>query len=54
MRVCCALEEKIGRDAVVRLIDEAAGLNLRFDHYPHTKEFLENLRAQMTELLRCR
>ena len=52
LRICCALEEKIGREAVVRLIDHAAGMNLRFDQYPHTKDFLENLRAQMTAMLR--
>ncbi|MBR2949939.1 MAG: DUF4091 domain-containing protein [Lachnospiraceae bacterium] len=52
MRVCCALEEKIGRSAVIELIDKAAGMDLRFDCYPHNKEFIENLRTQLTNLLR--
>ena len=43
------LEEKIGRDAVVKMIDNAAGRDLRFDDYPRGKEFLENLRAEMIE-----
>jgi len=51
IRVCCALEEHIGREQVVRMIDEAAGCNLRFDDYPRGKEFLEQLREAMTELL---
>jgi len=47
MDICFALEEKIGRDAVVQMIDEAAGGELRFDQYPRNKEFIENLREQM-------
>lgn len=47
MDICFALEEKIGRDAVVQMIDEAAGGELRFDQYPRNKEFIENLRERM-------
>ena len=47
MNICFALEAHIGRDKVVSMIDATAGYDLRFDHYPRNKEFLENLRAQM-------
>ena len=52
MGVCLALEERIGRDAVVSMIDRAAGMPLRFDCYPKGKEFLEGLRREMTEAIR--
>ncbi|MBQ8409863.1 MAG: DUF4091 domain-containing protein [Clostridia bacterium] len=49
MNICFALEEIIGRDAVVAMIDEAAGGELRFDSYPCDNGFTENLRAKMIE-----
>jgi len=52
MDICFALEEKLGRKAVVEMIDNAAGRDLRFDDYPRSKEFLENLRAEMVEKIR--
>ncbi len=51
MNICFALESRIGRDAVVAMIDEAAGYDLRFDDYPKSKEFPEKLREQMMETL---
>ncbi len=51
MDICCALERHIGREAVVVMIDSAAGRTLRFDDYPKNKEFLEGLRAAMVEKL---
>lgn len=47
MDICFALEALIGREAVVKMIDAAAGCNLRFDDYPKNKAFLENLRSEM-------
>lgn len=52
MDICCVLERYIGREAVVDMIDQAAGRNLRFDDYPKGKEFLEGLRAKMVEKIR--
>jgi len=52
MNICFALEEKIGRDAVVAMIDEAAGYDLRFDTYPKNKDYLLNLRAKMIQQLK--
>lgn len=49
MDICLALEALIGREAVVQMIDKAADCNLRFDNYPKTKTFLENLRSEMIE-----
>ena len=51
MRICCALEALVGREKVVSMIDGAAGFDLRFDHYPKNKEYLEKLRAEMVEMI---
>lgn len=51
MNVCFALEERIGREKVVEMIDRAAGRNLRFDDYPSSISFLEGLRAEMIATL---
>ena len=51
MNICFALEKIIGRDAVVKMIDDAAGRDLRFDDYPCTNEFLDGLRADMIEAI---
>ena len=34
------------------MIDEAAGMELRFDSYPKGKAFIEDLRAKMIEKIR--
>lgn len=52
MDICFVLEHYIGREAVVAMIDQAAGCNLRFDVYPKGKGFLEGLRAKMVEKIR--
>ena len=49
MNICFALEALIGREEVVKMIDEAAGYTLRFDEYPCSNEFVEGLRAAMIE-----
>lgn len=46
-----ALEEKLGRAAVVAMIDQAAGRLLRFDDYPKNNAFIESLRAAMLKAL---
>lgn len=51
VRICQALEERIGREAVVAMIDGAAGKELRFDDYPVSNDFLEGLREEMIALL---
>ena len=47
INICRALESFIGREAVVAMIDDAAGRELRFDDYPDGNCFLEDLRAKM-------
>ena len=49
MDICYALEKKIGKAAVVKIIDEMAGVPLRFDTYPKNSEFLLNLRQRLLE-----
>ena len=50
--ICYALEEKIGKAAVVKIIDEMAGEPLRFDTYPKNSEYLLNLRQRLLEELK--
>lgn len=51
MNICLALEKLIGREKVIEMIDEAAGRDLRFDDYPHSNEFLEELHEKMAKLI---
>ena len=51
MRLCQLLEEKIGREAVVAMIDEEAGLELYFNCYPKCADYFARLRERMLELL---
>lgn len=47
MNICRTLEQYIGRKAVVKMIDDEAGFDVRFDNYPIDKEYLLNLREKM-------
>lgn len=47
LNLCRALEERIGRESVISMIDEAAGRDLRFDDYPKCNAFLETLHEKM-------
>ncbi len=49
--LCRTLEEKIGRRAVVEMIDAAAGGELRFDAYPKESEYLLSLHEAMVKRL---
>ena len=51
MNICYALEERIGREAVEKIIDEAAGKTLRFDDYPRNNEYILDLRAKIVDTL---
>jgi len=52
MDICFALEAIIGREAVIKMIDEAAGGDLRFDQYPRNKEYIEQLREVMVTTIK--
>ncbi len=47
--VCCLLEEKIGHEKVVKLIEQEAGMELKFDEYPRNAEFLLKIREEMID-----
>ncbi len=47
--VCRLLEEEIGHDAVVQLIESEAGMELKFDAYPKSADFLLTLREKMID-----
>ncbi len=52
MRLCEALEAYIGREAVEKMIDEAAGYTLTFKDYPKSAEYQETLRANLIAKLK--
>jgi len=51
MNLCRTLEQCIGREAVCKLIDEEAGMDVTFENYPRNREYLLNLRDKMIALL---
>ena len=50
--LCRTLEEYVGRDGVVKMIDELAGMDVRFDSYPLDSDFLPKLRAAIIEKIK--
>ncbi|MGN1059871.1 MAG: DUF4091 domain-containing protein, partial [Clostridia bacterium] len=54
LRALRLLESYIGRDAVVELMEEEAGMEIRFNQYPHDRDFLLRLRERVNrEIGRC-
>lgn len=51
MDILYALEAKIGREAVVAMLDTAAGGELRFDRYPKGNDFLLFVRQEIMKRL---
>lgn len=51
MRLCQLLEDKIGREAVVQLIDEEAGMDIYFNRFPKGADFFTRLRKIMISML---
>ena len=49
--VCKLLEKYIGRDAVIKMIDKEAGMDLTFFEYPRNAEFIPNLMNKMKEMI---
>ncbi len=43
IEVCRTLEQYIGKDAVVKMIDDAAGMNITFEDYPRNDDFIPSL-----------
>ena len=50
--LCRTLEEFIGRDEVVRMIDEIADIDVRFDSYPLDSDFFPKLRCAIIEKIK--
>lgn len=50
--VCRALEEYIGREKVIELIDSEAGMNVTFSEYPRNSHYVPNLVHKMKEMLK--
>lgn len=53
MRLCCALEKRIGKECVIQIIDGAAGYDVRFNHYPRNDNYFEKLHEKMIQMLTC-
>ncbi len=49
LRAMRLLENKIGHDAVVKIIEEVAGQEITFESYPHSDEFTLNLRERINQ-----
>ena len=52
MDLCRTLEEYIGRDEVIKLIDNVAKMEVRFDSYPLDAEYLPKLRKTIIEKIK--
>ena len=52
IRVCQALEAKLGREAVVSMIDTEAGMEVTFSDYPRNSTFVPDLMEKMKEKLK--
>ena len=52
IQVCKKLEEIIGREKVIELIDNEAGMNLTFSDYPRNNEFIPDLIEKMEEMIK--
>lgn len=52
IQVCTKLEKIIGRDKVIAMIDDAAGMNVTFENYPRNSEFIPNLMEKMLKIIK--
>lgn len=52
MDVCRTLEQYIGRDEVIKMIDGIADMDVTFDNYPASKTYLPVLREKMIETIK--
>ena len=52
MNLCRTLEKYIGRENVIKMIDDEAGMNLYFDNYPKNSEFFGVIREKMISKIR--
>ena len=51
IEICRLLEKKIGKDAVIKIIEEEAGMELTFKQYPKNAEFIGNVMKKIKLML---
>ncbi len=51
IEICRMLEKKLGRKAVVEMIDKEAGMDITFKEYPRNSEFIPSLMAKMKKMI---
>ena len=51
VEICKMLEKYIGREAVIKMIDEAAGMDVTFYEYPRNSEYIPSLITKMKEMI---
>jgi len=49
--VCKTLAKYIGKEAVVKMIDDAAGMNVTFFDYPRNSDYIPSLMKKMKEMI---
>ena len=52
IQICQKLEEYIGKEAVIKLIDDEAGMDLTFFDYPRNSEFIPSLIEKMRQMIK--
>ena len=52
IEICRTLEAYIGRDEVVRMIDDAAGMNVTFADYPRNNDYIPDLIENMEKMIK--
>ena len=52
IEVCRKLESYIGRERVIEMIDEAAGMNLSFSEYPRNTTYIPDLIEKMLDMIK--
>lgn len=52
VEICRTLENIIGRDKVVEMIDKEAGMNLTFSEYPRNSSFIPKLIEKMEQIIK--
>ncbi len=51
IELCRELEKYIGRDAVVKMIDDEAGMNVTFEEYPRCADYILNVTNKMKKMI---
>ena len=46
-----AIEKHIGKENVIKLIEDEAGMEINFEEYPRNNKFYDNLNQKMKELI---